>query len=100
MAAARRPALWSAEALDDRETIWDYYVRVAGRHTAEKIFREIAEVIALIEDHPFADARETRFVCRPSSRRFLSCRQRHAGNRTRTGWAAGYRGEVAARHGE
>jgi plasmid stabilization system protein ParE len=54
MAEAKRAALWSPEALDDRERIWDYYVRVAGRHTAEKILREIAEVIALIEDHPFA----------------------------------------------
>jgi toxin ParE1/3/4 len=54
MAEAKRAALWSPEALDDRERIWDYYVRVAGKHTAEKILREIAEVIALIEDHPFA----------------------------------------------
>ena len=54
MPEARRAALWSPEALDDRERIWDYYVRIAGRHTAEKVLREIAEVIALIEDHPFA----------------------------------------------
>lgn len=54
MVEARRAALWSPEALDDRERIWDYYVRVAGRNTAEKVVREIAEVIALIEDHPFA----------------------------------------------
>jgi toxin ParE1/3/4 len=54
MAEAKRAALWSPEALDDRERIWDYHVQVAGRHTAEKILREIAEVIALIEDHPFA----------------------------------------------
>ena len=36
MAEARRAALWSPEALDDRERIWDYYVRVAGRHTAKR----------------------------------------------------------------
>jgi toxin ParE1/3/4 len=54
MAEARRSALWSPEALDDLERIWDYYARAAGRHTAEKIVRDIAEVIALIEDHPFA----------------------------------------------
>jgi len=54
MAEARRAALWSLEALDDREKIWEYYVQVAGRNTAEKVLREIAEVIALIEDHPFA----------------------------------------------
>jgi toxin ParE1/3/4 len=52
MAAAGRAALWSPEALDDRERIWDYYARTAGRHTAEKMLRDIAEVIALIEDHP------------------------------------------------
>lgn len=54
MVQARRAALWSPEALDDRERIWAYYVEIAGRHTAEKLFREIAQVIALIEDHPFA----------------------------------------------
>ena len=81
MAEARRAALWSIEALDDRERIWDYYVRVAGRHTAEKVLREIAEVIALIEDHPFAGRarNEVRgglaFVCRHASHRLLSCRQ-------------------------
>jgi toxin ParE1/3/4 len=54
MAEAGRSALWSPEALGDRDRIWDYYLRVAGRHTAEKVLREIAEVIALIQDHPFA----------------------------------------------
>jgi toxin ParE1/3/4 len=54
MAEVNRAALWSPEALGDRERIWDYYVRIAGRHTAEKVLREIAEVIALIEEHPLA----------------------------------------------
>jgi|SRR6185437_14750732 len=54
MAEVRRSALWSPEALDDRERIWDYYIRAAGGHSAEKALREIAEVIAVIEDHPFA----------------------------------------------
>ena len=81
MPEARRAASWSPEALDDRERIWNYYVRVAGRHTAEKVLREIAEVIALIEDHPFAGRarNEVRaglaFVCRHASRCLLSCRQ-------------------------
>lgn len=70
MAAARRTALWSPEALDDRERIWDYYVRVAGRHTAEKILREIAEVITLIEEHPFAG--HTRNELRRGLRSFAS----------------------------
>ena len=30
MAEVRRAALWSPEALDDRERIWDYYARAAG----------------------------------------------------------------------
>jgi plasmid stabilization system protein ParE len=54
MAAARRTALWSPEALEDREKIWDYYVGVAGWHAAEKALREVGKVIALIEEHPFA----------------------------------------------
>src|SRR5712691_10794707 len=54
MAERRRAAIWSPEALADRDGIWDYYVQVAGRNTAAKILRGIGEVIALIEDHPFA----------------------------------------------
>ena len=54
MAKAGRAALWSPEALNDRESIWDYYIRVAGRHTAENVLRDIAKVIALIEEHPLA----------------------------------------------
>ena len=70
MVEARRAALWSPEALDDRERIWDYYVGVAGRHTAEKIFREIAGVIALLEEHPFAG--RARNELRPGLRSFAS----------------------------
>jgi toxin ParE1/3/4 len=54
MVAGRRAALWSPEAIDDRERIWNYYVTVAGRHTAEKLIRELADVIAVIEHHPLA----------------------------------------------
>ena len=70
MAESRRPALWSPEALDDRERIWDYYVQVAGRHTAEKVLREVAEAIALIEDHPFAG--RARNEVRPGLRSFAA----------------------------
>lgn len=70
MAEARRAALWSPEALDDRERIWDYYVGVAGRHTAEKVLRDIAEVVALIEDHPFAG--RARNEVRPRLRSFAA----------------------------
>ncbi len=70
MAEGGRAALWSPEAIEDRERIWDYYVRVTGRNTAEKILREIAEVIALIEDHPFAG--RSRSEVRPGLRSFAA----------------------------
>ena len=54
MTGRRGTAIWSPEALLDLDQIWDYYERVAGRNTAEKIVRKIGEVIATIEDHPFA----------------------------------------------
>ncbi len=54
MVGRRAMATWSPEALSDLDQIWDYYERVAGRNTAEKIIRKIGEVIATIEDHPFA----------------------------------------------
>jgi len=47
-------AAWSPEARTGLDQIWDYYARVAGTITAEKIIRKIGEVIATIEDHPFA----------------------------------------------
>jgi toxin ParE1/3/4 len=54
MAGPRRPIDWSSDARSDLSKIWDYYVRVAGRHTAEKIIREIGEACRILEDHPFA----------------------------------------------
>jgi toxin ParE1/3/4 len=70
MPAARRAALWSPEALADRDRIWDYYVGVAGRHTAEKVLRGIADVIALIEEHPLAG--RARNEVRPGLRSFAA----------------------------
>ena len=70
MAEAKRTALWSTEALEDRETIWDYYLRVAGAQTAEKVLRNIATVIALIEDQPFAG--RARNEVRPGLRSFAT----------------------------
>jgi len=52
MAERSRPAIWSLEALADLDGIWDYYERVAGHNTAEKIIREIGEATNLLEDHP------------------------------------------------
>jgi toxin ParE1/3/4 len=70
MAEARRAALWSPEALDDRARIWDHYVEVAGRHTAEKVIRDIGGAIALIEEHPFAG--RARNEVRPGLRSFAA----------------------------
>jgi toxin ParE1/3/4 len=70
MAERKRAALWSPEALDDREKIWDYYALIAGPNTAEKILREIGQVIALIEDHPFAG--RSRNEVRPGLRSFAA----------------------------
>ena len=70
MAEGGRAAVWSSEAIEDRERIWDYYVRIAGRNTAEKILREIGEVITLIEDHPFAG--RARNEVRPGVRSFTA----------------------------
>ncbi len=54
MAEHKPPILWSPEALSDIDGLWDYYARVAGRATADKILREIAKVVATINDFPLA----------------------------------------------
>jgi toxin ParE1/3/4 len=54
MAAPGRTAIWSPEAIADLDAIWGYYERVAGRGTAERIAREIDQLVATIEAHPFA----------------------------------------------
>jgi toxin ParE1/3/4 len=53
MAGRRGTAIWSPEAVVDVAEIWNYYERVAGRNPAEKILRQISEVVATVEDHPF-----------------------------------------------
>lgn len=52
MAEDRLPVLWSTEALDDIDHLWDYYAHSAGRVTADKIIREIAKVVKMIEGYP------------------------------------------------
>jgi hypothetical protein len=44
MVDPRRPIDWSPEARADLSEIWNYYVSVAGRNTADKIVREIGEL--------------------------------------------------------
>jgi toxin ParE1/3/4 len=50
MVGHKPPTIWSPEALDDIDHLWDYYARTAGRPTADKIFREIARVVKTIDD--------------------------------------------------
>lgn len=54
MAGHRPPAIWSPEALDDISRLWDYYAEVAGRSTADRIVREIAKAVTVVDDFPFA----------------------------------------------
>src|SRR5438128_10523625 len=54
MAGHEPRILWSPEALDDLDRLWDYYARVAGPATADKIAREIAKVVTTIDDFPLA----------------------------------------------
>ena len=54
MAEHRLPVIWSPEALDDIDRLWDYYSEAAGIGTADKTLREIGKAVALIEDFPFA----------------------------------------------
>jgi toxin ParE1/3/4 len=50
----KRPIDWSLDARADLSQIWSYYANAAGRHTADKIVREIGKVCRLLEDHAFA----------------------------------------------
>ncbi|MGZ9144039.1 MAG: type II toxin-antitoxin system RelE/ParE family toxin [Candidatus Binatia bacterium] len=70
MAGSGHTAVWSPEAIDDRERLWDHYVGVAGTRTAEKIFLKLADVILLIEDRPFAG--RARNEIRPGLRSFAA----------------------------
>ena len=54
MAEPKPPIIWSSEALEDIDHLWDYLVEVAGRASADKVLREIAKVVAAIEEFPRA----------------------------------------------
>jgi len=54
MADRRPPIIWSPEARADLSEIWDYYLKVAGRSSADRIVREIGAACRTIEDHPLA----------------------------------------------
>jgi len=54
MVAHRPSIIWSPEALDDIDRLWDYYAGIAGRSTADKIIRDIVKVATTIDDFPFS----------------------------------------------
>jgi toxin ParE1/3/4 len=54
MTGNKLPIIWSHEAIDDINHLWDYYLRTAGHATADKIMREIAKAVASIDDFPLA----------------------------------------------
>ena len=54
MAERKPPIVWSPEALNDIDQLWNYYASVAGRETADRILREIAKVVAAIDEFPLA----------------------------------------------
>jgi toxin ParE1/3/4 len=54
MAEHKRPVFWSRDALHDIDQLWDYYAHAAGRATADKVLRQIAKLVAVIDDFPLA----------------------------------------------
>jgi toxin ParE1/3/4 len=41
MEEARRPAIWSSEAVADLGRIWDHYAGVAGARTADNVLAKL-----------------------------------------------------------
>src|SRR4051812_44772281 len=54
MVGHRPPTIWSPEALEDVDRLWDYYAHIASRTIADKIIREIAKVVRTLDDFPSA----------------------------------------------
>jgi toxin ParE1/3/4 len=54
MAGHKSRIIWSPEARDDIDRLWIYYASTAGRGAADKALREIARIVATIEDFPLA----------------------------------------------
>ena len=54
MAGYSSRTIWSPEALDDIDRIWEYYAGTAGRVIADKLLRGVAGVVATIDDFPLA----------------------------------------------
>ncbi|MBX9777149.1 MAG: type II toxin-antitoxin system RelE/ParE family toxin [Xanthobacteraceae bacterium] len=87
MATPRRRVIWSADARSDLDSIWDYYERVAGPNAAEKMIRQIDDVVRLIQEHPFAGRGRDEVRACPRSFAATACRVlshqgRHPRNRS------------------
>ena len=54
MGEDRKNLMWRPAASIDLDCIWDYYVGVAGKHTAEKMLREISATCAVLKNHSLA----------------------------------------------
>jgi plasmid stabilization system protein ParE len=55
MSQGKSPVIWSPEATDDIDHLWDYHADVVGHTAADKILREIARAVATIDDVPSQD---------------------------------------------
>jgi toxin ParE1/3/4 len=54
MAEHKSRIVWSPEALDDIDLLWNFYASTAGRLTADNILREVGRVVATLEEFPLA----------------------------------------------
>ncbi len=54
MAERKLPIIWAPEALADIDQLWDYYAEVAGRASADRLLRQIARVVATLDEFPLA----------------------------------------------
>jgi toxin ParE1/3/4 len=54
MAEHKSRIIWSPEALDDIDRLWEYYAGTAGHLTANKLLRDVGMIVATIDDFPHA----------------------------------------------
>jgi toxin ParE1/3/4 len=54
VAEHRLPVIWAPEALEDIDQLWEYHAEVAGSASADRILRQIAKVVATLDEFPLA----------------------------------------------
>ena len=52
--APESSTLWSPEALADIEKIWDFYARAAGIAVADRMLRDIARAVSILQTYPLS----------------------------------------------